>query len=157
MYVFVCQYLHDAFPQKISASMVFSDIQFLLSLFLAAHHWLQDPTAVNMYAFYVVNICWVIIGFWQFFTVRQHTGYIIGLISYHILALVYVLTVSGFDMPLIYTWSALLLASSVYLGQTGINISIATLFVAASGSVIIHASDDKQVVSIVIHFLGTPQ
>ena len=69
---------------------------------------LGKPTAVNMYAFYVVNICWVIIGFWQFFTVRQHTGYIIGLISYHILALVYVLTVSGFDMPLIYTWSALL-------------------------------------------------
>ena len=117
---------------------------------------LGKPTAVNMYAFYAVNVCWVIIGFWQFFAApRQPIGHIAGLVGYHILALTYVLTVSGFDMPLIYTWSALLLASSVYLGQSGINISIATLFAAASGSVIIHASDDKQVVSIVIHFLGT--
>ena len=63
---------------------------------------LGKPTAVNMYAFYAVNICWVIIGFWQFFAApRQPIGHIAGLIGYHILALAYVLTVSGFDMPLI--------------------------------------------------------
>ena len=116
---------------------------------------LNQPTTITP-AFYIINTCWIIVGFWHFFvTPKRQNSYIIGLICYHILALAYVLTLSGFDMPLIYTWSALLLASSVYLGQTGINISIVTLFAAASGSVILHANDDKQVVSIIIHFLGT--
>ena len=106
--------------------------------------------------FFIINISWIMLATYQFFfPARRLHDAIIKLCLYHALALMYVLLVSGFDMPFIYTWSLLFMASAAYTDTQGVKLSLATLFVAASGSVILAADDLNRVFQIGLYFIGT--
>ena len=107
-------------------------------------------------SFFVINTAWLTLALYQFFVPSRYLrDAIIKLVAYHFVALVYVLFISGFDMPFIYTWAILFLASAVYADSRGVKLSLATLFVAASGSVILAADDLDRVFQIGLYFVGT--
>ena len=133
----------------------------VLPLLLVAYSvYLQLAPGVPHYPlspmFFLVNATWIALAICNFFIrIRTQNSATARIIAYHIVALLYVLFVSGFDMPFIYLWSVLFLASAVYADTSGVKLSLATLFVAASGSVIFAADDLTRVFQIGLHFIGT--
>ena len=133
---------------------------FLPLLLVAYSVYLQLVPGVRHYPLtpliIAINASWVILALYHFFTpMKTRHGAIARIILFHIIALLYILFVSGFDMPFIYVWSVLFLASAVHAGAGGVKLSLAMLFVAASASVIISADDLTRVFQIGLHFAGT--
>lgn len=133
---------------------------FLPLLLVAYSVYLQLVPGVRHYPLtpliIAINAAWVILALYHFFApMKTRHGAIARIILFHIIALLYILFVSGFDMPFIYVWSVLFLASAVHAGAGGVKLSLAALFVAASASVIISADDLTRVFQIGLHFAGT--
>ena len=126
---------------------------FLPLLLVAYSVYLQLAPGVRHYPLtpliVAINAAWVILAFYHFFApMKTRHGAIARIVLFHVITLLYILFVSGFDMPFIYVWSVLFLASAVHAGTGGVKLSLATLFVAASASVIISADDLTRVFQI---------
>jgi two-component system, OmpR family, phosphate regulon sensor histidine kinase PhoR len=76
------------------------------------------------------GVAFVLLGFWQFFTnpdgqnIKLATTH---LVLYHILAVAFLLMVSGLSGPVVICWIVLLLASDLYFGRDAFILSALTL------------------------------
>ncbi len=79
-----------------------------------------------------VSLCIVFLGLAtaQYFIIRQwptRKNYLLIAIAYHIISVIFVLTITGFQSPIIVCWVALMLAVDTYFGITGLLLSMLTL------------------------------
>ncbi len=112
--------------------------------------------AFNAPVFYAVSIAWSLLGIYQLLVpVASRWGVAVRLALYHVLALLYVLFVSGFATPFIASWVVLFYACYMYLGRTGLYISILGLFAAATGDALLNIDDPAMLIDICMFFICT--
>lgn len=106
--------------------------------------------------FYTICIGWIAISVYQFlFPSQTKRGAVAILAVYHILAVAYILCVSGFEMPFIATWAVLFLATYAYLGRDMLNMSILILFATAVADILQNMDQPEFIIRSGLHFLGT--
>jgi signal transduction histidine kinase len=99
----------------------------LVSMGIAdASHYYSDVVFGSIMALWGLV---AILGF--VFPKPSHLTMITGLVAVHILAILYILFVSGFGSPFVIGWIALLLAAHIHYKRTGLMISV-TLLVATA-------------------------
>jgi len=99
----------------------------LISMGIAdSSHYYGDPV------FGVIMALWTLIAILGFvFPKPSHLTAVAGLVAVHVLAIFYILLVSGFGSPFVIGWIALLLASHIHYKRTGLMISAALLIATA--------------------------
>ncbi len=106
--------------------------------------------------FYATCTAWLLLGIYQLIVpVTSRTGVGLRLLAYHVLAALYVWFATGFATPFIATWIVLFYASYLYLGRTGLNLSIFGLFAVALGDALLNMGDMLSLLQIGLFFLGT--
>ena len=106
--------------------------------------------------FYATCTAWLLLGIYQLLVpVTSRTGVGLRLLAYHVLAALYVWFATGFATPFIATWIVLFYASYLYLGRTGLNLSIFGLFAVALGDALLNMGDMLSLLQIGLFFLGT--
>ncbi|MGE5298511.1 MAG: sensor histidine kinase [Acidobacteriota bacterium] len=106
--------------------------------------------------FYATCTAWLLLGIYQLLVpVTSRTGVALRLLAYHVLAALYVWFAAGFATPFIATWIVLFYASYLYLGRTGLNLSIFGLFAVALGDVLLNIDNTLRLLEIGLFFLGT--
>ena len=106
--------------------------------------------------FYATCTAWLLLGIYQLLVpVTSRTGVGLRLLAYHVLAALYVWFAAGFATPFIATWIVLFYASYLYLGRTGLNLSIFGLFAVALGDALLNMGDMLSLLQIGLFFLGT--
>ena len=106
--------------------------------------------------FYATSTAWLLLGIYQLLVpVTSRTGVALRLLAYHVLAALYVWFATGFATPFITTWIVLFYASYLYLGRTGLNLSIFGLFAVALGDALLNMGDTMSLLQIGLFFLGT--
>lgn len=106
--------------------------------------------------FYATIIGWFILGTYQLLApISTKRNVILRLIAFHILAIMYIWFVSGFDMPFIACWIILFYASFTYVGRDGLNFSIFALFVAGLGDIFLSMGDTEYMIRASLFLLGT--
>ena len=106
--------------------------------------------------FYATCTAWLLLGIYQLLVpVTSRTGVGLRLLAYHVLAALYVWFATGFATPFITTWIVLFYASYLYLGRTGLNLSIFGLFAVALGDALLNMGDTMSLLQIGLFFLGT--
>lgn len=89
-------------------------------------HFLAD------WFFYTLTGVWLLIGVIQFlFPIRRLRTAALHLAVYHVLAIAYILGISGFTTPFSSAWIILFFASYAYFSRQGFYLSIAALFLTA--------------------------
>ena len=111
---------------------------------------------VNQPVFYIVGAGWLILSIYQFMIpAKRRRDAAIRLFLYHALSILYVLFVSGADMPFLATWIILFLAAYTYFGNSGLYLSILALFGACLGEAMLNLGDINHLVQITLYFAGT--
>lgn len=116
----------------------------------------ENEHRIVLPVFYATGLCWIALSIYQFMSLtKTRTKSALILAIYHVLAVVYVLFVSGVDMPFIGTWSVLFLASYAYFGRRALIASITLLFVAALGDAAQNWGDVEYLTRAGLYVLGT--
>lgn len=106
--------------------------------------------------FYATCVAWLLLGIYQLLVpVTSRSGVALRLLAYHVLAALYVWFATGFATPFIACWIVLFYASYLYLGRTGLNLSIFGLFAVALGDVLLNIDNTLRLLEIGLFFLGT--
>ncbi len=106
--------------------------------------------------FYATCTAWLLLGIYQLLVpVTSRGGVAVRLLAYHALAALYVWFTTGFATPFIATWIVLFYASYLYLGRTGLNLSIFGLFAVALGDALMNIDNTTRLLEIGLFFLGT--
>ncbi len=106
--------------------------------------------------FYGVSVAWLVLSIYQFLIPpRNRIDAALRLIAYHVLAAIYILFVSGLDMPFTATWVVLFLASYTYFGRDGLNLSIFTLFATSLALALMHMDNLEFITRSGLYFIGT--
>lgn len=117
---------------------------------------LPSTHTVSQPVFYTVGVGWLALSIYQFMVpARKLSDAGWRLIAYHALAATYILFVSGVDMPFTPTWTLLLLAAYTYFGNSGLYLSILTLFGVAVCDAALHMDEPIRIAHIALYFLGT--
>lgn len=94
-----------------------------------------------------IMILWSIVAVLGFiFPKPSHTTMILGLITVHVLAVFYILLVSGFGSPFTIGWIALLLASHLHYKRVGLMTSVALLIATAVADMLLF-SDSQAIMA----------
>lgn len=110
---------------------------------------------VNNQIFLVQMTLWIGIAAFQFlFPSRSIAKSAAFFVVYHLLAVVYILTVSGFSMPFLVVWILLLLSSYAYFGPNGSKISIISIIIAVLIDAFVHGSDTSIMINDLISMLA---
>lgn len=110
----------------------------------------------NAPVFYFTCVGWVLISIYQFLSpAKTRLEVAVVLAAYHILAVIYILFVSGIDMPFIATWVVLFLASYSYFGRDMLNISVLVLFAATVGDILQYMDNYEYIARCGLYFFGT--
>ncbi len=110
----------------------------------------------NHLLFAIIGILWIALSIYQFFVPsRSRVESIIRIIAYHVLASLHILAVTGLDMPLTGAWIVLFLASYVYFGRRGLNLSIFVLFGVTVIDCALHIHNAEYIIRSGLYFLGT--
>lgn len=112
---------------------LFVPIILLLFGLLIFYGFVAGPHDITAAALFGTTVPWVVIAGYQLLrppTTKLAAG--IQLVAYHLLAISYVLLVSGFMTPVVIAWVLLLLASYSYFSRAGIHMSIYSLIAAAA-------------------------
>jgi two-component system phosphate regulon sensor histidine kinase PhoR len=97
---------------------------------------------------FLIVIPWLAIGAIQFlYPAKTRTGSGCWLVTYHILAALYILFVAGFTMPFVAAWVLLFIGSYAYFSTIGIWLSVITLIVTATVDVAGHLSNTITVIN----------
>lgn len=117
---------------------------------------LPSSHTVNLPVFYAVGLGWLGLSIYQFMVpARKLVDAAWRLVIYHVLSIIFILFVSGIDMPFTPTWAILLLAAYTYFGNSGLYLSIFALFGTAVGDALLHINDPAHLAQIALYFLGT--
>lgn len=105
---------------------------------------------------YLITVPWLGLGIYQFLVPSTtRSGSAVRLMAYHLFAMLYVFFISGFNMPFIYTWMILFLASYVYFSHSALRLSILTFFTTAVSDMILHYDGESHIITSVLIMLGT--
>lgn len=117
---------------------------------VAATHTLVVP------ALYAICTAWLLLAMYQyFFPVSSKTTAVVRLVLYHIFAMLYTWFVSGLDTPFISCWILLFFASYVYLGKSGLNLSVLVFFATAVGDALLTMNDPAYLLRSILYIVGT--
>lgn len=117
--------------QIIRFSGIITPIALTLYGILVLYDVVDTSHFMNPLLFIWLMIIWVGAAAYQYLfpsMARLKSAFLIGL--YHVLAVVYLLTVSGFAMPFLVIWIILLLAAYAYFGSLGSKLSILSIIIA---------------------------
>jgi signal transduction histidine kinase len=113
------------------------------------HHYLSDSYFYGLMSF------WLIVAIIQFlFPIKRRRTAAVHLILYHILALAYILGVSGFTAPFSSAWIILFFACYAYFSKPGFYLSVATLFIGATITFVLPIPSPENVAVDVITLLS---
>lgn len=105
--------------------------------------------------FFTIMAPWVAIATYQFlYASKTAKGSAFRLFSYHILAAVYILFVSGFTMPFTVAWVLLFLASYAYFSRLGLRFSIFALILVAGLDSYFHIHQETVVIGNALAMLA---
>ena len=106
--------------------------------------------------FFIISAFWVSLGLHQFMYRSLHRiSSIIRLSLYHLIAICYILFVSGFSMPFIGGWVVLMMAAYAYFSTSGLRLSIATLFLVAILDVLLNIEQQHYLLVNVLYLTAT--
>lgn len=106
--------------------------------------------------FYATCVAWLLLGIYQFLSpLRSRLDVVLRLVAYHILTALYIWFATGFGTPFTAAWIILFYASYLYLGRSGLYLSIFGLFAIALGDVLTHMDDGQYILHTGLFFLGT--
>lgn len=141
--------------QIIRFSALITPVALTLYGILALYGAVDRSHFVNAQLFLVVMVLWIGAAAYQFlFPTTKHRRLIGFFGAYHILAIVYLVTVSGFSMPFLVVWILLLLASYAYFGANGSKASIASIVVAVLIDALIHGDNTSIMITDLISMLA---
>jgi PAS domain S-box-containing protein len=96
-----------------------------------------DGRHINAYGLLSLSIWWIYIGTIQFFsTSKSARDSALRLVSFHLLAIAYLLFVSGISTPIIAFWILLIVASNLYFSRKGVYLSILAFFITVGVDII---------------------
>lgn len=135
---------------------------FLLPMVLLGYGVLLQIGVINSQhlfvtpVFYATCVAWLVLGAYQLlYPVVSRRGATMRLIAYHLLAASYIWFASGVAMPFMASWIILFYACYIYLGRTGLNMSIFALFVVAIGDALLNMGNIPLLIQTGLFFLGT--
>ena len=107
-------------------------------------------------AFYAICATWIALGAYQLFVPsRSAIETVCRLVLFHVVASLYLITVSGFTTPFIAAWIALMLTSFVYYGSTGLYLSAANLILVAALDISISYADEQYMLNVIMSLIAT--
>ncbi|MFZ1258429.1 MAG: ATP-binding protein [Candidatus Saccharimonas sp.] len=116
----------------------------------------SSPNFTGPTAFFCIAVSWVLLGVYQFvIPPRSRRASVVRLSLFHLVALLYLLFVSGFAMPFTVGWVMLLLASFVYIGNTGLYMSMAIFVAGGVVDIFIHAANPSSAAQTVLYMVAT--
>ncbi|HEX7483920.1 MAG TPA: ATP-binding protein [Candidatus Saccharimonadales bacterium] len=122
----------------------------LITLGIAdASHYYSDVVFGSIMAVWLTI---AILGF--VFPKPSHSTMIAGLVTVHILAIFYILLVSGFGSPFTIGWIALLLAAHLHYKRTGLMISVALLIATAVADMLLYSNSQAILATDMFTTLG---
>ncbi|MDB5187014.1 MAG: putative Multi-sensor signal transduction histidine kinase [Candidatus Saccharibacteria bacterium] len=97
-------------------------------------HYVSDAV------FFGIMIPWIVMATFHFlYTSISRTINAVALIIFHVLAVLYILFVSGFANPFIAGWIILFSATYAYFGRDGLRLSIVVLVATAAADAVLHS------------------
>jgi len=103
---------------------------------ISSHNYSGDAV------FALVMIPWILLAIFQFLTpAKDHLRAGIELLAYHVLAMLYILFVTGLTAPFAVAWVLLFIGTYAYFSTAGIWFSIGALLVTGIVDVLMHSSD----------------
>ena len=116
--------------------------------------FIHDKNFVIGPAFYSISIVWIVMSTYQFLTGLHGRNRLLFILSmYHVLALGFIVFVAGFSTPFACAWLLLTIASYIYFGSEGFNLSMLTLFAACLFYVLFHLIDVNAIINTGIYFI----
>ena len=108
--------------------------------------------------FFAIVIAWSLMASFHFLSSPSNKMVsAVALTTYHILAVMYLLLVSGFVNPFIIGWILLFVCANAFFGRSGLRLSIVVLIAAAAADAVLHSdspaiilADILTVISILI-------
>lgn len=115
-----------------------------------ASHYFSDTV------FFAIMIPWVIMASFHFLYSTTNKVVNAGaLIIFHLLAVSYILLVSGFANPFIIGWIVLFIAAYTYFGRDGLRLSIVVLVAAAAADAVLHSDSGSIIFTDILTVLAT--
>lgn len=115
-----------------------------------------SPHYAGDWVFLAIAISWLGLSIFQFLVLpKSRRMSAIRLILFHILAALYLLFVSGFNMPFTVGWIVLLLASFAYFSSDGLYLSVFGLFATALADILLHIDNPDYIIQNILYFVGT--
>lgn len=116
---------------------------------------LSNTHLISLPLFLALSLGWITLGLYQLLIpVTSQANAAVRLTLYHVLAVLYVLFVSGLSMPFTACAVVLFIASYVYFGRNGLNLSMLVLFVATLGDMFMHMNDSNYMLQAGLFALG---
>lgn len=141
--------------QIIRFSALIMPIALTLYGILAMYAVVDTSHFVSAQLFLVQMVIWIGAAAFQFlFPTRSVITSAIYFSLYHLLAITYILTVSGFSMPFLVVWILLLLSSYAYFGSIGSKLSIISIIVAVLIDALLHGSNTAIMINDLISMLA---
>lgn len=120
---------------------------------LSQTHVIIDKNFMTGWPFYVISTAWIALSTHQFLggpRTRRQLLFIIG--AYHLLALGFIVFVAGFSTPFACAWLLLAIATFIYFGHEGFNLSVLTLFAACLFYVLLNLADLNRIIDTALYF-----
>ena len=122
---------------------------------LLANGYALGVVAPSLTLVAAISIVWCIVGTYQIIVpVTSRKAAFMRLAAYHILAVAYIICVTGLTMPFTACAVVLFLASYAYFGRDGINISILILFATMLADIMLHMDNISYMVQSALYALG---
>lgn len=112
---------------------------------VSTSHYISDLV------FFIIMAPWVLVAAMQYL-VSSHCKVesAVRLITYHVLAALYITMVSGFATPFIIAWILLFVASYGYFAYTGLRMSIFILFATMLADIFLHIGDNATLLTDIL-------
>lgn len=123
--------------------------------FMVALGYAPSDHLISTEWFVALNFIWMAYGIWQYFwPPRSQYLPVVTIVLYHLLAVLFLLTVSGFTTFILCGWVILALVSYLYFSTTGYVLSLTTLAVAGLLNIALRPGTVEDSSTMLLNMIG---
>lgn len=116
---------------------------------------LSNTHVIDLSLFLLLSLVWIILGVYQYlFPIMIKLRAAIQLVMYHALAVLYILFVSGLNMPFTACVIVLFLASYAYFGRNGLKLSVLVFLATIPVDMLLHVNNTSYMIQSALFAIG---